>query len=96
MGAETPGMPRTIRALTEIDLELALLRKSVGQLAAGRDACADCGRTPLVGERVFRFGRGRVVCELCRPRHAAEPEGSELVHHSEHGHTVRRLLPRAA
>ena len=84
-------MARTIRALTEIDLELALLRKSVGELSAGRHACVDCGRTPLVGERVFRFPRAAVVCELCRPRRAAEPTASELVHHSEHGHTVRRV-----
>jgi len=88
-------MARILRALTEIDLELALLRRSVGELSAGRDACVDCGRTPLVGERIYRFPRATVVCALCRPRRAAEPEGSRLVHHSEHARTVRRVAASA-
>lgn len=88
-------MARILRALTEIDLELALLRKSVGELSAGRDTCVDCGRTPLVGERIYRFRRATIVCALCRPARAAEPESSRLVHHGEHGHTVRRLTPSA-
>jgi len=89
-------MARALRTLSESDLELALLRKSVGTLAAGRHVCADCGRTPLVGERVFRFARHGAVCALCRPLRAAEPETVELVRHSERGQTVRRIVPRAA
>ncbi len=81
-------MPR-VPALSEPDLELALLRKGVGLLAAGRHHCAECGRTPLVGERVFVFARAATVCALCRPRRRGEPVSSEVVRHSERGHTVR-------
>lgn len=87
-------MPR-VPLLSETDLERALLRKSVGRLAAGRHACHECGRTPLVGERIYVFARSLVVCALCRPRRRGEPERSELVRHSERGHTVR-LRRRAA
>jgi hypothetical protein len=89
-------MARTLRTLSEPDLELALLRKSVGSLTAGRHCCADCGRTPLVGERLYRFGRSSTVCELCTPLRRAEPDAVELVRHSERGITVRRIVPHAA
>jgi hypothetical protein len=89
-------MARTLRTLSEPDLELALLRKSVGSLTAGRDVCTDCGRTPLVGERMYRFGRAAAVCALCTPLRRAEPDAVELVRHSERGQTVRRIVPRAA
>ena len=87
------GMLRPLLGISEPDLERELLRKSVGALAAGRTTCDDCGRTPLVGEHVHLFGDGAVVCELCRSRHRGAPERSELMLHSEHGHTVK---PRAA
>jgi hypothetical protein len=77
------------------DLETALLRKGVGALEAGRHECSDCGRTPLVGERVYRFDRHGTVCALCAPLHRGEPDGVEVVRHSERGHTVRRLRPAA-
>ncbi|GAC1440451.1 MAG: hypothetical protein NVSMB51_19720 [Solirubrobacteraceae bacterium] len=70
-------------------LERQLLRRSVGALSADRHACADCGRTPLVGERVHLYDRGEVVCELCRPLRRREPVSSELVRHSEYERTVR-------
>ena len=89
-------MPRLFGAPSDTDLETALLRKSVDTLEAGRSACADCGRTPLVGERVYRFGRGVKVCELCRTLRRDEPESSQLVHHSEHGQAVRIVVRRAA
>ena len=89
-------MARALRTLSEPDLELALLRKSVGTLAAGRHRCADCGRTPLVGERMFRYARHGSVCALCRPLRSGEPQAVELVRHFERGHTVRRIVPRAA
>jgi hypothetical protein len=82
-------MLRTVLGISEPDLERELLRKSVGALAAGREPCADCGRTPLVGERVHVYAREAVVCELCRPGHGAAPERSVTVHHFERGHTVR-------
>ncbi len=89
-------MARSLRTLDETDLEAALMRKSVGDLTAGRAVCADCGRTPLVGERMFRFGRSASVCALCSPLRRAEPDAVELVRHFERGHTVRRVAPRAA
>jgi hypothetical protein len=88
--ANVSAMLRPLLGISEGDLERELLRKSVGALAAGRACCHHCGRTPLVGERVHLFGDGALVCELCRPRRAEAPERSESVHHSEHGHTVRR------
>ncbi|MCW3011272.1 MAG: hypothetical protein JWO90_1676 [Solirubrobacterales bacterium] len=82
--------------ISEPDLERQLLRRSVTELSADRHACADCGRTPLVGERYHRYARGKVVCELCRPRHADAPQTTDVVRHSERGHAVRlRVRPAA-
>jgi hypothetical protein len=83
-------MPRALPTLTPADLERQLLSKGVAQLAGVRDACADCQRTPLVGERVHRYEDGDLVCDLCRPRRRRPPERTELVRHAEHGGTVRR------
>ncbi len=84
-------------AIVHIDqLERLLLRRSVGALVADRHRCNDCGRTPLVGERVHLYERSKgIVCELCRPLRSEHPAASELMRHSEHGHTVR-LAARAA
>jgi hypothetical protein len=87
-------MPRSLPTLDSADLERRLLTKGVKALAHGRDACADCGRTPLVGEHVHRYDDGSAVCELCRPLRRRAPERTELVRHSEHGQTVK--LRRAA
>jgi hypothetical protein len=89
-------MLRSLAGLTEDDLERQLLRRSVGNLAAGRHECADCGRTPLVGEHVHRYQRGDVVCELCRQSRGSEPVSSDLVRHSEHGQAVRLRTRLAA
>jgi hypothetical protein len=77
-------------------LERSLLRRGMDILQADRHRCIDCGRTPLTGEHVHLYGgrQQRVVCELCRSRHAEPPITSELVRHCEHGHAVR--LTRAA
>lgn len=89
MAAVEPGrMPRTL-TIDERDLERALLRKSVGVLADERRRCADCSRTPLIGELVYRYDGGTVVCELCRVLRPGEPSGRETVRHSEHGLAVR-------
>ena len=82
-------MGRVFAAIDEQDLERALLRKSVGTLASGRDRCLDCGRTPLLGETVHRYAGGTSVCELCRPLRRSAPEHSEPVRHGESGQTVR-------
>jgi hypothetical protein len=89
-------MLRTLLGISEPDLERELLRKGVGAREAGRRHCSDCGRTPLIGEVVHVYARGAVVCELCRPRHRQAPERSQVVPHTERGHTVRRRAPAAA
>lgn len=90
-------MARIIKAPDEIELELALLRKGVGARVAGRDACADCGRTPLVGERMYRYGsEATAVCALCRRHRRDEPDAVDLVRHFERGHTVRVVARHAA
>jgi hypothetical protein len=82
-------MPRPVLGISEPDLERELLRKSVGALTAGRERCAGCGRTPLVGERVHVYAAEEIVCDLCRRGRRTEPERSMRVPHSERGHTVR-------
>jgi hypothetical protein len=77
------------------DLERELLRKGVGALRAGGARCADCGRTPLVGERVHHYGERTRVCELCRALRPDAPERTELVRHGATSRTVR-LVVRAA
>jgi hypothetical protein len=94
-GAERRRMLR-LQGISEPELERHLLRRGVGELAAGRHACADCGRTPLVGEGYHRYGRGKVVCDLCRPQHADPPQASDVVRHPERGHAVRLRARSAA
>jgi hypothetical protein len=83
-------MSRAI-VLSEVDLELELLRKSVSLMDSGRHRCTDCGRTPLVGEHVHVYRRGTVVCELCRALRGDAPERTELVRGEGRGATVRVL-----
>jgi len=90
LSGECRAMSRTL-PLSEPDLERELLRKSVSLMDAGRHRCQDCGRTPLTGERVHVYGRGVVVCELCRVLRAETPQRSELVRSEGRGATVRVL-----
>jgi hypothetical protein len=75
-------------------MEISLLRQSVGALGARRHGCADCHRTPLVGELVHIYGE-RLVCALCRARHREAPARTEVVRSPEHDRAVRSR-PRAA
>jgi hypothetical protein len=78
-------------------LERLLFKRGLGLLLANRSRCTDCGRTPLEGELIHFYEERDatlVVCELCRQLRRSAPLGSELVRHSEHGHTVR--IRRAA
>jgi hypothetical protein len=78
------------------DLELALLKHGVDVLAAECERCAKCHRTPLVGERVYTYSSGVVMCELCRAETQEAPIDSRLIHGPEFGHTMRILDRRAA
>ena len=78
------------------DLELALLRRGVDELVAERVHCRRCQRTPLVGERMYLYAGGRVLCELCRRRESGEPAETQLVHGPEFGHSMRITDRRAA
>jgi hypothetical protein len=78
-------------------LELAMLKRSVGAIAAGCERCDRCHRTPLVGERVYVYEAGRMLCELCRDVRRERPTASRLVHGPEFGHAVRiRITDRRA
>jgi len=72
-------------------LELSFVRASVRALAGGRLGCADCHRTPLMGETVFLYG-DRMVCALCRPLRREAPGREEVVHSAERDHTVKRRV----
>jgi hypothetical protein len=87
-------MPRTTSRTP--DLERQLLRRSVMALAAGRDCCDGCHRTPLLGERVHVYDGGRTLCELCRGERRETPLRSHAVLGDEHGHTVRVTDQRRA
>jgi hypothetical protein len=78
------------------DLELALLRRGVNQRTAGRERCDHCHRTPLIGERIYVYDTGSVLCELCRTDQRDVPRASRLVHGPEFGHTMRLSDRRAA
>jgi hypothetical protein len=76
-----PEDPPEVRHAPE--LERQLLRSSVGDMTAHRRACSNCGRSPLVGERIQVFagrnGRERALCDLCAPQAGDEPLRMERV-----------------
>ncbi len=80
----------------EPSLELELLRRGMGDRTRAELRCADCRRTPLIGEHVYHYENGKLRCELCRPLRRQEPVRSELVHGPEHGHCVVRITRVAA
>ena len=83
-------MLRSVATLTEPDLERALLRKGVAARDLREPTCGCCGRRPLIGETMYRYGPEE-VCELCRAGRAEPPSDHRLVLHLEHGISVRRL-----
>jgi hypothetical protein len=82
-----PAMKTSTRAMPE--LELALLRRGVHDLTDDCECCGRCHRRPLIGERVYVYESGRVLCELCRPGQRTAPVDSHIVHGPEFGHTMR-------
>jgi hypothetical protein len=101
--AVTPFATATSQAGEEAEerhapqLERVLLRHSVRRMTAGRSNCAECGRSPLVGEllRVYTDKRGyeHPLCDLCLSGGAApegEPLRAERVRPGERPLAVRR------
>jgi hypothetical protein len=86
--------PITDREMPE--LERSLLRRGVAHRAAGHECCGACHRTPLIGERVYVYERGGVLCELCRAFQRQPPTESRIVHTPAFGHSIRILDQRAA
>jgi hypothetical protein len=78
------------------ELELALLRQGVSDMAAGCERCGHCQRTPLIGERVYVYDREEILCELCRSLRRQPPQDSRIIHGPEFGHTMRITDHRAA
>lgn len=78
----------------EDDLELAMLQESVAAVDVGRQRCGSCGRTPLVGEYVYRTADGVTDCELCRAaRRDTPPAVVEQVRHGGARLTVQGRVP---
>jgi hypothetical protein len=78
------------------DLAGMLLRRSIGSLHSSQDACAECRRTPLAGERLHELDSGRMLCQLC---FGALPEERRVAVRSERVHAGERRLavvPKAA
>jgi hypothetical protein len=78
------------------DLELALLRRGVDERAAGSERCQRCNRTPLIGESIYFYEHGTMLCELCREGEREPPLSSGLMHGPAFGHTMRITDRRAA
>jgi hypothetical protein len=87
------------RASAPAPREISLVGSAMGTAVAGDGPrCIHCHRTPLVGEVAHVYGAGsrrgeELVCELCRPLRAAEPDRSMLVRSAEAG-SVRPVAPR--
>jgi hypothetical protein len=78
------------------DLASQLLLKSLGSTAGEHPCCSRCQRSPLPGELLHVFDRGKKLCALCvaqLPESEREPLRSERVHVSKRSLAV---LPRAA
>jgi hypothetical protein len=83
-----------------LQFELALLRRSLGDIAGKVEHCHGCHRALLIGERVYEYDDGDLRCALCRDRERRTPAQSRTVHTAAHGHSIRLLdrrpVPRAA
>jgi hypothetical protein len=86
----------SVPANERAELELALLRRGVDEMAAASERCQRCHRTPLIGERVYIYASGSIACELCRSLQGEAPLGSRMVHGPEFGHTMKITDHRAA
>lgn len=72
-------------------LEIALLRRSLGQRHGQAERCGACERAMLIGERVYEYESGEVRCELCRDRSDSSAVQTHTVHTPAFGHSIRVL-----
>ena len=70
-------------------LEIALLRRSIGDLQAAAERCDSCHRAMLIGERVYEYESGSILCALCRDAAVPVPVESRRVHGPAFGHSIR-------
>ena len=73
------------------ELELALLRRSLGDIAGKVEHCHGCHRALLIGERVYEYDDGELRCALCRDRERRTPAQSRTVHTAAQGNSIRML-----
>ena len=75
-----------------LQLELALLRRSLGDIAGKVEHCDDCHRALLIGERVYEYDNGELqLPALCRDGERDTPAHTRTVHTAAHGHSIRIL-----
>jgi hypothetical protein len=72
-------------------LEIALLRRGLGDRVEDAERCDGCQRTVLIGERLYEYEGGHLRCALCRDRHRESPIDSHIVHGPAFGHSIRIL-----
>jgi hypothetical protein len=77
-------------------LHLALMRRSLPELANDSELCDDCGRRLLLGERVYEFESGTHCCQLCRARRDGEATAVHVVHSPAFGRTIRIVERRSS
>ncbi len=78
------------------ELELALLRRGVDDLAAGASAVSAAAARRWSESACTSTARAAVLCELCRIADARSPARTPIVHGPEFGHTMRITDQRAA
>ena len=78
------------------ELELALLRRSLGDIAGKVEHCHCCERALLIGERVYEYESGELRCALCRDRERSAPSHTRTVHTAAHGRSIRVIDRRPA
>jgi hypothetical protein len=77
-----------------LQLELALLRRGLGDIAGKVEHCHGCLRALLIGERVYEYDNGELRCSLCCDRERRPAAHSRTVHTAAHGHSIRMLDQR--
>jgi hypothetical protein len=77
-------------------LHLALMRRSLPELANDSELCDDCGRRLLLGERVYEFESGAHCCQLCRAQRGGEAISVHVVHSPAFGRAIRIVERRSS